>query len=130
MRLDRLARLHGAVDRQAGERVHIVPYTVGDYVVGAPDPSRPAQVIVAEVTDVAKTARTQGPGATSGHNVELRTASHTIKFTTTALPYELGEADRVVLLDRGGHELKVNSTDPFGTDRTVARLEPLKKATS
>ena len=128
MRPDRLARLHGAVDRQAGERIRIVPYTAGGYVVGAPGTARPAKEISAVVAEVPKTVRTAGNATNSGHNAELRTASHTVKFTTSALPYKLVSGDRVILLERGSAELVVNHTDPFGTDRTVARLEPLPKA--
>ena len=126
MRPDRLARLHGAVDRQAGEHVQVVPYTSGGYVVGQPDATRPPQVLVAIVAEVPKTTRTAGNATNSGHNAEIRTASHTVKFTTSRLPYRLASGDRVVLLERGSLELKVSSTDPYGTDRTVARLEPVK----
>ncbi len=125
MRPDRLARLHAAVDRQAGERVRIVPYTPGGYVAGAPDPSRPTVEFRAPVTAVPKDARQQGTGNTSGHDAKLRLTSHTVKFMTSALPYALARGDRVLLLDQGGLALKVAGTDPFGTDRTVAHLEPL-----
>ena len=128
MRPDRLARLHAAVDRQAGERVRIVPYTAGGIIVGGPDPNRPPSDLVAAVTEVPKNNRNAVNATNSGHNVELRTASHTVKFTTMHLPYKLKPGDRVVLLERGSAELKVNSADPFGTDRTIARLEPLKPA--
>ena len=125
MRPDRLARLHAAVDRQAGERVRIVPYAAGGYVAGAPDPTRASIEIVATVTEVPKITRTAGNATNSGHNAELRTASHTVTFTTSSVPYPLRSADQVVLLDRGAIVLTVNSADPYGTDRTVARLERL-----
>lgn len=129
MRPDRLARLHAAVDRQAGEPIRVIPYAAGGYVAGAPDPTRPAVELVAAVTDVPKVARTKGSGASSGHNAELRLHSHTAKFTTSALPYPLAKGDRVMLLapERNGLTLKVAGPDPLGTDRTVARLETLSR---
>ena len=123
MRADRLAKLHGAVDRQAGESVGVTPYAGGGYVAGAPDPTRPPLAITAEVTEVPKTARATGSGASSGHNAELRAATHTITFARAALPYDLARGDRVALAERGGVVLVVNSVDPFGTGRAIARLE-------
>ncbi len=127
MRPDRLARLHAAIDRQAGERIRVVPYLPGGQLVGKPDPGRPVTEIVATVADVPKVSRTLGPGNTTGRNAEVRLASHTVKFTTSALPFTLASGDRVVLIDRGEIGLKVNGTDPFGTDRTVAHLETIGK---
>ena len=125
MRADRLARLHAAVDRQAGERIRLVPHAAGGYVAGAPDPTRTPIEIIATVTEVPKITRTAGNATNSGHNAELRTASHTVTFSTSSVPYTLRSADQVVLLERGEMELTVNSADPYGTDRTVARLERL-----
>ena len=130
MRPDRLARLHAAVDRQAGERVRVLPYLRGNVFAGDPDPGRPVVDLVAVVNEVPKVTRTLGPGNTTGRNAELRLGSHTVKFTTSALPYKLASTDRVVLLDRGDALLKVYGVDPFGTDRSVARLEPLSQVPS
>ena len=130
MRPDRLAKLHGAIDRQAGERIRVIPYAAGGYVAGGADPSRPVSDLAAVVTEVSKVARTLGTGNTTGHNVELRLGSHAVKYTTRALPFVLRAGDHVVLLDREMHELKVNGVDPLGTDRTVARLEPLPSKTA
>ncbi len=128
MRAERLARLHGAIDRQAGEPIRVVPYVAGGYVAGDADPGRPVTDLVAVVTEVSKVARTLGTGNTTGHNADLRLVSHAVKYTTSALPYALRAGDRVVLLERAGLALKVNGADPLGTDRTVARLEPLPPA--
>ena len=125
MRPDRLAKLHRAVDAQAGEPIRVIPYVPGGYVAGAADPSRPVTDLTAVVTEVSKVARTLGTGNTTGHNADLRLVSHAVKYTTSALPFALRAGDRVAMLARGGLELKVNGTDPLGTDRTVARLEPL-----
>ncbi len=125
MRPDRLARLHAAVDRQAGERILVIPYTAGGMLAGAPDPTRPPLPVLAQVNEVPKVLRGKGAGVNTGRNAELRLGSHTIKFTTSALPWPITDNFHVVLLDRGGLELKVVGTEPIGTDRTVARLVPL-----
>ena len=128
MRPDRLARLHAAVDRQAGERILVIPYAAGGYLAGGPDPARPPRPLVAQVTEVPKVTRGKGAGVNTGRNAELRLGSHTIKFTTSALPWPLADDFHVVLLERGELELKVVGTEPIGTDRTVARLVPLPPA--
>lgn len=126
MRADRLARLHAGVDRHAGELVRVIPLAAGGYVAGAVDPQRAPLDVLAMVTDVPKTIRASGGTSTSGHNAELRTATHTVTFTTTALPYAVRSCDRVQLLARGDLKLKVNSADPFGTGRTIVHLEVVK----
>lgn len=127
MRPDRLARLHRAVDRQAAEAVLIVPFSDGGYLVGAPDPERPAIEIFAYVTAVPKTTKASGTSTTTGHNVELRTATHTATFTSSRVPYGLRSGDRFVMLERATQEFKLAFSEPFGTDRTIARLEPLPR---
>lgn len=125
MRPDRLARLHRAVDAKAGERVRIIPRGRGGIFVGAADPTRPAVEIDAVVAEVPTAVRTHGNATNSGHNAELSAGLFTVKYSTAALPYELQKSDRVELLERDNRAMKVATTEPFGTGRTIARLEPV-----
>ena len=123
MRADRLARLHGAVNRQLGEDVRVMPQTDGGYTIGGDDGARAATTITAEVAEVPNAVRTSGNAANSGANVDLRAVARTVKFTTSDLPYTVVAGDHVILLDRDNEEWRVNGVFPFGTDRTVLRLE-------
>jgi hypothetical protein len=121
----RLARLHAAVDRQSGEAVLIVPFVAGDYVAGGQDPKRPLIETVAYVTDVPESVRVMGKVTNTGHNAELRTATHTVAFTSSSIPFELIRGDRVVLLERKCQELTAITPQPFGTDRTILKMEKI-----
>jgi len=118
----RLARLHGAIDRELGQRVLIKPQSSGGYVVGAADPERPETEVLAYVARGASVVNASG--ATPGDvNARLRFSADTAKIETSALPYAVEEGDLVQLLDADGSPtLRVSRTAPFGTDRTLLFL--------
>ena len=124
----RIAKLHAAVDRQTGERVRVKPQSGGGYTASSDDQSRAAAEIIAYVARIPGAVRTAGNSANSGHNVQLRASADTIKYATSALPYEMREGDLVELLDVAGvPEFRVSRTAPFGTDRTVLFLVPVRQ---
>ncbi len=125
MRAARLARLHNATDRQAGERVRIRPQTGGGYTAAGPDAARPSLVVIAYVARVPGAVRTSGNAANSGHNVQLRASADTIKFATSELPYTVQADDLVDLIEQPGTPtVRVARVAAFGTDRTVLFVIP------
>jgi len=119
MRASRLARLHEAVDRQAGESVIVIPQQGGGYVPASPDPQRDHAEIMAYVARIPAAVRAPSTG-----QVQTRTSADTIKFTTSALPYELAIDDLVVVASQ---RYRVTRIAPFGSDRTVAFVVPVVK---
>lgn len=123
MRASRLDRLHSAVDRQEAEQVRIVPHQGGGYLAAGPDADRPVTIVQAYVARTPAAVRTSGNAANSGHNVELRAAADTIKFSTGALPYELRAGDVVEMIDQpDAPAFTVSRTAPYAFRRTVAFL--------
>jgi hypothetical protein len=122
----RLQRLHDAVDRQSAETIRIVPQKAGGYVSGGADSSRAVIEIDAYVAGTPSLIRTSGTNANSGHNPEMRGATHTARFTTSAVPYQIVAGDLVTLLDEDGTpSLRVSAVMPFGFDRTTLLLVKL-----
>lgn len=119
----RLAKLHAATDRQAGERVLIKPQQGGGYVVGGADPNREEMEVVAFVSQNPGIERTASSGKNDGANVTLRLSPDTIKFRTSALPYKMAEGDLVQLIEvEDAPTYRVSRTAPYGTDRTILFL--------
>lgn len=125
MRADRLAMLHAATNREAGEVVRVLPQQGGGYTVGGIDPARPAQDITAIVTIIPAVSRVKGGGGDAGSNAALRAAADTVKFTTSDLDYAVQSGDLIGLTERAGAPLfKVSRAAPYGTGRTVLYLVP------
>lgn len=118
----RLARLHAAVDRQEAEMVTITPMQAGGYVANQ-TPSGPPESVEALIGETSSLVRTSGNAANSGHNVELRGATHTAKFTTSALPFT-AQAGFVLtrIKDPALPQYRVAAVLPNGADRTILML--------
>jgi hypothetical protein len=121
MRPASLRKLHRAVDRHTAERVSIQPMQAGGYLVGSPlgDPVE----VLAVMTETSGATRTAGEGANSGHAAELLGATHTAKFTTSALPFGATAGFVLTRLDRPDTpSFRISGVYPFGSDRTILTL--------
>lgn len=121
MNPSRLRKLHRVVDRQAAERVSITPMQAGGYVAGTP--SGDDAVVMAYVAETSTSVRTSGNAANSGHNAQLLGATHSAKFTTSDLPFDVASGYILTRLDNPAlPQFRVSAVWPFGTDRTVLLL--------
>jgi hypothetical protein len=121
MKAARLWKLHRAVDRHCAERVSITPMQAGGYVAGAP--SGAAVVVMAYVAETSTSVRTSGNAANSGHNAQLLGVTHSAKFTTSELPFDVASGYVLTRLDDPAlPQFRVSAVWPFGTDRTVLLL--------
>jgi len=123
MKLARLQKLHKTVDRQAAERVRIVPQQAGGYVPGGADPYRAPVEIEAFLAETSAAVMTSGNAANSGHNPRLVGVTHTAKFSTALVPFAILAGDLVEPVDDTSlPTFRVSSALPFGWGRTVLTL--------
>ena len=126
MRFSTLAKLHGSTDQQLAERISVQPVADDNAYLAGGTPSAPPAEILAYVSSTSQVVRTSGNAANSGHNIEVRGATHAAKFETSALLFAVKVGFGVTLLDpsRNGAKMRVAAALPFGCDRTVLLLVP------
>jgi hypothetical protein len=126
MRADVLAKLHRATDRRLAEWIAVQPVADDNAYIAGGMPSAPLEKVLAYVSETSQIVRTSGNAANSGHNIELRGATHAAKFETSALPFKVESGFEVEMLDpaRNGAKMRVAAALPFGSDRTILLLVP------
>ncbi len=120
MRTDALHKLHRATDCRLGETISIQLMQGSEYVADVVPSATPPAAVVAYVAMTSHQVRTSGNDANSGHNVELRGATHTVKFLTSAVPFTVETGAVVSRLN--GEVFRVVAVLPFGWDRTILYL--------
>lgn len=121
MRACALHKLHRAGDR-LGEQISIQLMQGSEYVADASPSATPAATVRAFVTATSHQVRTSGNNANSGHNIELRGATHAAKFLTSACPFTVGTGSIVTRFDEQGdavERFRVVAVLPYGWDRTI-----------
>lgn len=108
----------GAVDRQFGERVHVVPRSAGPFVGGGPDPDRVAfeATAIVDLTPVLTSTERSGAAATS-----LSVDAIHVSFATSALVFTPHKGDRIVALERAERAFAISTIEPDGVGRVLCR---------